>query len=163
MFFSNVPDSTKLWFAKSNASNGPSTADGAGGSIGGTQNTDHKQFARLSSNGNDNGSVICVFRQNTNSVWRIKYFRTTNFGNFNAMNQSTLQGSVTSHSYQPEIVGVRNQNKHYFAWRLDGSTDSLRYIGVTRQGSWPQNVGMMNGQSSISGLVRGSTRIQIRK
>ena len=151
--YSNIPDSTKIFFAKSDISNGPGTPNGAGGFIGGTEDMDHKQFARLSSNGNGNGSVICVFRQNTNSVWRIKYFRTTNFGDFNTMNQSTLQGSLTSHSYQPDIVGVRNQPKHYFAWRVDGSTDSLRYIGTNSLGSWPQNVSMMNGQSSISGLT----------
>lgn len=150
--FSNVPDSTKLFFAKSDISNGPGTADGAGGFIGGNNPTDHKQFARLSSNGNDNGSVICVFRQNTNARWWISYYRTTNFGNFNTMNQAALQGSVTSHSYQPEIVGVRNKPKHYFAWRLDGSPDSLRYIGTTNLGMWPQNIGMMNGQSIISGV-----------
>lgn len=148
--FSNVPDSTKIFFAKSNIFNGPATSDGAG-YTGGTQASDHKQFARLSSNGNDNGSVYCVFRQNTNSIWRIKYFRTTNFGNFNSMNQSSLQGSVTSHSFQPEIVGVRNIPKHYFSWRVDGNPDSLRFIGTTSQGLWPQNVGMMNGQTVLSG------------
>lgn len=151
--FSNVPDSTKLFFSKSDISNGPGTATGAGGPIGGSQPTDHKQFARLSSNGNDNGSVYCVFRQNTNSIWRIKYFRTTNFGNFNSINQSTLQGSVTSNSNLPEIVGVRNNPKHYFAWRVDGTPDSLRYIGTNKSGNWDQNVAIMNGQSTISGLV----------
>jgi hypothetical protein len=151
--YSNIPDSTKIFFSKSDISNGPGTPNGAGGAIGGTEASDHKQFARLSSNGNDNGSVFVVFRQNTNSIWRIKYFRTTNFGDFNTMNQSTLQGSVTSDSYQPDIVGVRNQPKHYFAWRVDGSTDSLRYIGTNSLGNWPQNISMMNGQSSISGLT----------
>jgi hypothetical protein len=148
--FSNVPDSTKLFFAKSDISNGPGSATGAGGFIGGDNPNDHKQFARLSSNGNDNGSVICVFRQNTSSHWWISYYRTTNFGNFNFMNQAVLQGSVTAQSNQPEIVGVRNKPKHYFAWRLDGNPDSLRYIGTTNLGSWPQNVGMMNSQSVIS-------------
>lgn len=151
--YSNIPDTTKIFFAKGDISNGPGTATGAGGFIGGTEASDHKQFARLSSNGNDNGSIICVFRQNTNSIWRIKYFRTVNFGDFNTMFQSALQGSVTSSSNQPDIVGVRNQPKHYFAWRVDGTPDSLRYIGTTSQGLWPQNVSMMNGQSTISGLV----------
>jgi len=150
--FSNVPDSTKLFFAKSNNSNGPATSNGAGGFIGGSQSNDHKQFARLSSNGNDNGSIICVFRQNTSPTWRIKYFRTTNYGNFNSMNQSALQGSVTSNSFQPDIVGVRNSPKHYFAWRLNGTPDSLRYIGTTSLGLWPQNVGMMNSHTVISGV-----------
>ncbi len=148
--FSNVPDSTKLFFAKSNISNGPGTATGAGGFVGGTQSTDWKQFARLSSNGNDNGSVICVFRQNTNSRWWVKYFRTTNFGNFNNINQSVLLGSVISHSGAPDIVGVRDANKHYFTWAINGSPDSLRYIGTTIAGLWPQNVGMMNSQFSLS-------------
>ncbi len=150
--FSNVPDSTKLFFAKSDINNGPGIATAAGGPIGGSNPTDHKQFARLSSNGNNNGSVICVFRQNTNSRWWISYYRTTNFGNFNTMNQAVLQGSITSNSFQPDIVGVRNQPKHYFAWRLDGSPDSLRYIGTTHLGIWPQNIGMMNSQSILSGV-----------
>jgi hypothetical protein len=151
--FSNVPDSTGLFFAKSDIYNGPGTADGAGGFIRGSQAGDYKQYARLSSNGNGNGSIICVFRQNTNNVWRIKYFRTINYGNFNSMFEAALQGSVTSNSWQPDIVGVRNSPKHYFAWRLDGSPDSLRYIGTTNLGVWPQNVGMMNGTSILSGLV----------
>lgn len=150
--FSNVPDSTRIFFAKSDVSNGPGTSTGAGGFIGGNYPNDYKQFARLSSNGNDNGSIICVFRQRTNSVWQITYYRTTNFGNFNSMNQAALQGSETSQSYQPDIVGVRNQNKHYFAWRLDGSPDSLRYIGTNINGNWPQNIAMMNSQTFLSGL-----------
>jgi hypothetical protein len=150
--FSNVPDSTKIFFAKSDISNGPASATGAGGFIGGNAPNDHKQFARLSSNGNDNGSIICVFRQNTNSVWRISYYRTTNFGNFNSMNQAALQGSATSNSYQPEIVGVRNKPKHYFAWRLDGSPDSLRLIGTNNLGFWDQNIAMMNSQTALSGV-----------
>lgn len=150
--FSNVPDSTKIFFAKSDISNGPATATGAGGFIGGNYPSDYKQFARLSSNGNDNGSIICVFRQRTNSVWRITYYRTTNFGNFNSMNQAALQGSATSQSYQPEIVGVRNKPKHYFAWRLNGSPDSLRLIGTNSQGIWDQNIAMMNSQTQLSGV-----------
>lgn len=150
--YSNVPDSTKIFFAKSDISNGPATPIGAGGFIGGNYPSDYKQFARLSSNGNDNGSIICVFRQRTNSVWRITYYRTTNFGNFNSMNQAELQGSVTSNSFQPEIVGVRNKPKHYFAWRLDGSPDSLRLIGTNSQGYWNQDIAMMNSQTQLSGV-----------
>ena len=151
--FSDVPDTTSLFFAKSDIYNGPGTAAGAGGFIGGSQASDYKQYGRISSNGNDNGSIICVFRQFTNGVWRIKYFRTTNYGNFSAMHESTLQGSVTSNSWQPDIVGIRNGDRHAFAWRLDGSPDSLRYIGTTALGYWHQNVGMMNGASVLSGLV----------
>ena len=150
--FSNLPDSTKLWFAKSDINNGPASFTGAGSSIGGSNPNDYKQYARLSSNGNDNGSVFCVFRQYTSPRWRISYFRTTNWGNFNSMYQAGLQGSLTAHSYQPDIVGVRNYPKHYFTWVLGGSTDSLRYIGTTASGTWPQNIGKMNGQPILSGV-----------
>jgi len=148
--FSNVPDSTKLWFAKSNTFNGPGSSNGAGGAIGGLQPDDWKQFARLSSNGNDNGSVFCVFRQNTGARWWVKYFRTTNFGNFNSLVQSVLVGSEISHSGPPDIVGVRNAYKHYFSWTVFGNPDSLRFAGVTGGGSWLQNVNMMNSQSALS-------------
>ncbi|MBL7128883.1 MAG: T9SS type A sorting domain-containing protein [Ignavibacteria bacterium] len=150
--YSNVPDSTKIYFAKSDINNGPAFTNGAGGPIGGDNPNDFKQYARLSSNGNDNGSIYCVFRQYTNPRWRISYFRTTNWGNFNSMYQAGLQGSLTAHSYQPDIVGVRNYPKHYFTWVLGGSTDSLRYIGTTASGTWPQNIGKMNGQPILSGV-----------
>ena len=63
--YSNVPINTRIFFAKSDISNGPG-GNGSGG-IGGSEPDDHKQYARLSSNGNDNGSIICVFRQNRNA------------------------------------------------------------------------------------------------
>lgn len=152
--YSNVPTTTKLFFAKSDIFNGPATPNGAGGFIGGNRPDDVKDFARLSSNGNNNGSVFCVFRQNTNSVWWITYFRTINFGNFNNIDgQATLQGSVTGDSYQPDVVGVRNKPKHYFAWRHDGTPDSIRYIGTDDLGFWDQNVAKMNSQTSISGTI----------
>jgi hypothetical protein len=150
--YSNMRDSTKIFFAKSNISNGPGTSTGAGGGgIGGSSPSDYKQFGRMSSNGNDNGSIICVFRQSTNNIWRISYYRTNNYGNFAGMHQAVLQGSPVNHSYQPDIVGVRNAAKHYFAWTVNGTPDSLRYIGTNAQGIWDQNVYMMNSQSSLSG------------
>ncbi len=151
--FSNVPDSTKLFFAKSDVYNGTASSDNAGGPVGGLQPEDYKQFARLSSNSNDNGSIISVFRQKTGATWKIKYFRTTNYGDFNSVYESILLGSAVSDSYQPDIVGVRNASKHYFAWRINGSSiDSLRYIGVLSNGNWPQDVAMMNSQTSLSGV-----------
>jgi hypothetical protein len=149
--FSNAPDSTKLWFAKSDISNG-SVTYGIGG-IGGTEATDYKQYARLSSNGNGNGSIICVFRQLTNNVWRVKHFRTTNYGNFYSMVQSVLLGSPISHSYQPDIVGKRNASIHYYTWRVDGNPDSIYYAGISSTGTFNPYVTLMNSQSVISGLV----------
>ena len=67
--------------------------NGAGGFIGGSNPSDEKEYARLSSNGNDNGSIVCVFRQNTGN-WNVKYFRTTNFGNFNTIADKVFFGEV---------------------------------------------------------------------
>lgn len=151
--YSNVPDSTGLFFAKSDIYNGPANPDAAGGGIRGSETNDYKQFARISSNGNDNGSIICVFRQLTNNVWRVKHFRTINYGNFNTMVQSVLLGSPISHSYQPDIVGKRNKSIHYYTWRVDGNPDSIYYAGISSTGSFNPYVTLMNSQSIISGLV----------
>jgi hypothetical protein len=151
--FSDVPDTTSLFFAKSDIYNGPGTANGAGGFIGGSQASDYKQYARISSNGNDNGSILCVFRQFTNGVWRVKHFRTTNYGNFNSLINSTLLGSAISDSYQPDIVGKRNGYIHYYTWRVDGNPDSIYYAGVNTVGTFNPYVYMMNAMTSTSGVT----------
>lgn len=149
--FSNAPDSTAIWFAKSDIYNGSVTV--GSGPIRGTQSGDYKQFARLSSNGNDNGSIICVFRQFSNNVWRVKHFRTTNYGNFNSMIQSVLLGSPVKHSYQPDIVGKRNASIHYYTWRVASNPDSIYYAGISSTGNFNPYVTLMNSQSVISGSV----------
>jgi hypothetical protein len=129
--FSGVRDSTSLFFSKADISGSVGNPAGAGAFVGGSSANDEKEYARLSTNGNGNGSVICVFRQRTGN-WNVKYFRTTNFGNFNTIaGQSTLWGSSTT-NYQPDIVGVRNTNRHYFAFSNGG--DSVHYVAVTAGG-----------------------------
>ena len=92
--YSNVPTNTRIFFAKSNITNGPG-GNGSGG-IGGTNPTFHKQYGRLASNGNDNGRIVCVFREN-DSPWKIRYFRTTNWGNFNSMINSGSMYNISKY------------------------------------------------------------------
>jgi hypothetical protein len=154
--FSNVPDSTKIFFAKADISGNPPTGSvGAGGSIGGSQPNDRKQFARLSSNGFDNGSVVCVFRQFSGNNWNVKYFRTNNYGNFTTIaGQSILWGSSANTNYQPDIVGVRNANNHRFTFNTISTTDSVHHVNVTTAGG-THHIFNMNGTSLVSG-VQGS-------
>ncbi len=146
--FSAIPDSTKIFFSKAD---GNGNAPTSGHYQGGSDASAYKFFARLSSNGNSNGSIICVFNQTLNSNRNVKYFRTTNFGNFLTTNQSILWGSTTNTHYQPDIVGRRNGNIHYFAFNTIAATDSTHYVSVTTAGS-TNHIYKMNYPSFLSGL-----------
>ena len=132
--FSNIPDSTRIFFSKADINGNPSNGSGAT-SQGGSESSDQKQWARLSSNGNDNGSIICVFRQFTNNNWNVKYFRTTNFGDFSDVNQSILWGSDANTNYQPDIAARRNGDSHFFTFNTISTEDSVHYIKVTSDGT----------------------------
>ncbi|RPI17406.1 MAG: T9SS C-terminal target domain-containing protein [Ignavibacteriae bacterium] len=132
--YSGIPDSTAIFFAKANISGTPSTGSGSSSQQGSEGNA-YKTWARISTNGSTNGSVICVFRQFYPSNWNIKYFRTTNFGNFSTVFQSALWGSSVNTSYQPDIIGVRNGNAHYFSFMTLSSSDSVKNIKVTIAGT----------------------------
>ncbi|MBS1493545.1 MAG: T9SS type A sorting domain-containing protein [Bacteroidetes bacterium] len=130
--FSGVPDSNRIFFAKSDINGTPPTQ---GHYQYGSNTTDPKSHARLSSNGNTNGSVICVFRQLTSSNWNVKYFRTLNFGNFAVLaGESTLWGSGTDPNYPPDIMGRRNSNMHYFTFETSSAIDNIHYVTVNSQG-----------------------------
>ncbi len=131
--FSGAKDSTKIYFAKCDrAGNAPSTGAGA---VSGLQAGDYKTHARLSSNGNDNGSLVCSFRQLTGGFWNVKYFSSTNFGNFNSsLSESQLLGSNGNQNYPPDIIGVRNGSTHYLSFITSSTTDSLRYFSLNGSG-----------------------------
>lgn len=149
--FSGVPDSNRIFFAKSDI-NGTSPVQGHYQA--GTAATDYKTHARLSSNGNTNGSVICVFRQYTSSNWNIKYFRTTNFGNFAILaGESVLWGSSTNPNYQPDIMGRRNSNTHFFSFETSGTTvDDIHYVTITSAGA-TNHLSKMNAIDATSEMV----------
>lgn len=134
--FCGVPDSTKIYFAKSDINgNPPVSSNGAGGNIGGSEPGSYKTNARLSSNGNENGSIVCVFRQNSGANRNVKWFSTSNFGNFaSGFSESSLLGSSVNQNYSPEIIGVRNGNTHYITFLTKAAEDSIHFIAMNSAG-----------------------------
>lgn len=154
--YSNVPDSTKLFFSKMSISS-PYTGASAGAFIGGSESTARKSNARIATNSNNNGAVIAVFRQynSTNSNWRAKYFRSIDFNFLGSFSQSTLFGSTTATTWAPDIMGVRLSNTMYISMIHWGSTaDSLQYLQViATNGSWPVNIYKMNPNILLTGSI----------
>lgn len=135
--FSGVPDSTKAFFSKMSASGGMVSPVNPGqyvGFVGGSEPNYEKYGGRLSSNGNNNGSVFFIFNQKSATTDGVKYFRTTNFGDFNTINQSVIWTAANGVS-RADIMGVRNADTHrfgFFFWGISG--DSLKYLSVTSGG-----------------------------
>lgn len=145
--FSGAKDSSKIYFAKCDrAGTAPSTGAGI---VSGLQANDYKTHARLSSNGNDNGSVVCTFRQLSNGNWNVKYISSANFGNFNtSYTESQFLGSNININNPPDIIGVRNGNTHYLSFISSASTDSLRLFSLNSQGI-QSSVSKMNYYNSL--------------
>ncbi len=151
--FSNVNDSTKLFFSKAGISS-PYTGFSAGGSVGGSEPTERKSHARLSTNGIDNGSMICAFNQYDGGVRRAKYFRSTTSSFAGTFNQSGLFGSATATTYAPDIVGVRGSNSHNLAMiHWGNSADSLQLLRVSSSGSFLNNNLRMNHNALLTGTI----------
>jgi hypothetical protein len=126
--YSGVPDTTKLFFTKLDGAG--STGSSQTGFIGGTEATDIKSNARLSTNGNANGSVFCLFNQITDGKNSVKYFRTTNWGNFNTIAGQSVRWYGVNGVSQPNIMGIRNGYTHKISLVKWGpsSVDSVMYI-----------------------------------
>ena len=152
--FCGVPDSSKLYFAKCDINgNPPVTSIGAGASIGGSEPNAPKTWASLSSNGNDNGNIICTFRQYVAGNWMVKWFSSGSFGNFSApFNESSLYGSTANLNSKPEIIGVRNGNTHYITYVTSSAEDSIRFITMNHT-SVLNNVSRMNYYSVSDTVV----------
>ncbi|MFA5012181.1 MAG: T9SS type A sorting domain-containing protein [Ignavibacteria bacterium] len=148
--YSGVPDSTKIFFSKMAISGiSPSVSGQYISSVGGSEPNNYKHSAKLSSNGIDNGSIICIFNQ-SGTTEGVKYFRTTNYGNFNTIFQSviwTASGGVSP----PDIMGVREANTHRIGFFFWGATDSLKYISVNSSGGFTTNSAKMNGIALTTG------------
>ncbi|MGV8016658.1 MAG: T9SS type A sorting domain-containing protein [Ignavibacteria bacterium] len=148
--YCGVPDSTKVFFSKMSASGGlvsPSLPGQYAGPIGGNEPNFIKYGGRLSSNGNSNGSVFFIFNQKSPAADGVKYFRTTNYGDFNSINQSVVW-TASSGVSSPDIVGVRNASSHRFAFVFKGAADSLQYVSVRTDGSFGTVSGRMNSVGS---------------
>lgn len=154
--YSNVPDSTKLFFSKMSAYS-PYVGSNGGAFIGGSESTMPKSNAKLATNGNSNGAIVTSFRQwdATNNKWRAKYFRTTNFSFTGSFAQSVLFGSSTATTFAPEIMGKRSTNTVYLSMIHWGSTaDSLQYVVIeATTGSWPVNILKMNPSFLLTGSI----------
>ena len=141
--FSGGTDSTKIFFAKCNGDgNQPVTGHYQAGSDVGA----YKHHARLATNSNSNGYVICLFNQMISGFNNVRYFRTSNFGNFLAYTQSITFGVDGRTNYIPDIVGRRNSQAFYFAFN---SGDSLHYVNVNPLGTFT-HYQRMNFPASVS-------------
>lgn len=134
--FCGVQDSTKLYFAKSDIlGNPPVSSIGSGGNIGGSNPNSIKTHAKLSSNGNNNGSIVCTFREFNNGKWNVKWFSSSNFGNFTIpFSDSPLLGSTVNTNYAPEIIGARNGSTHYISFLTDAAEDSIQFVSMNSGG-----------------------------
>jgi len=151
--FSGVPDSTIIYFAKADINGIPTIGHGATFQSG-AQSSARKEWARISSNGYDNGSVICVFRQYYPNNWNVKFFRTENYGNFYAVGESALFGSTVWNSNQPDIVGLRQKDRHYFAFKSYApGSDSIHSVGILSSG-WTTQIKKLNF-ISVTGTAQG--------
>ncbi len=148
--YSGVPDSTKIFFSKMDISGiSPSVAGQFIGFVGGSEPDNFKYHARLSSNGVDNGSIFCIFNQ-SGTTDGVKYFRTTNYGNFNVINQSVIWTAANGVS-NPDMIGVRGGNTHRFGFFFWGAADSLKYVSVNATGGFTTNSAKMNGVNLTTG------------
>lgn len=143
--YSGIPDTTKLFFTKLDG--GGSTGNSLTGVIGGSEPTDIKSNARLSTNGNDNGGVFCLFNQVTDGIRGVKYFRTTNFGNFNTIAGQSLFWHGTGGVSEPNIMGVRDGYTHKISLVKWGSADSVMYITAHNTAGNSADCNMMNSPS----------------
>lgn len=143
--FSGVADTGKLFFAKCDINgNPPVSSIGAGGNIGGSEPNAPKQWARLSSNGNDNGNIVCTFREQVSGKWMVKWFSSGSYGNFSAaFNESSLYGSTVNLNSKPEIIGVRNGSTHYITYVTSSAEDSIRFIAMN-------HAAVLNGVSKMN-------------
>ena len=144
--YCGVPDSTKVFFSKMSANGAMISPSAPGqyiGPIGGSEPNYAKYGGRLSSNGNNNGSIFFIFAQKSGTTDGIKYFRTTNYGDFNTINQSVIWTASSGVSL-PDIVGVRNAHTHRFGFVFRGVIDSLQYVSVNTGGIFNSTSAKMN-------------------
>jgi len=153
--YCGVADSTKAFFSKMSASGGLISPVNPGqyiGPIGGSEPNYMKFGGRLSSNGNSNGSIFFIFNQKSAATDGVKYFRTTNFGDFNTVSQSVIWTAPSGVSF-PDIVGVRGASAHRFGFFFRGaSSDSLKYISVNSDGTFGTVSAKMNSVNLSTGL-----------
>jgi len=162
--YCGIADSTKVFFSKMNTSgmSSPSVAGQYIGPIGGSEPNYMKYGGKLSSNGNNNGSIFFIFNQKCATTDGVKYFRTTNYGDFNSMNQSVIWTAPSGVSY-PDIAGVRGGNTHRLGFFFKNiSSDSLKLISVNTGGSFLTISDKMNAATYSTGIFSPSVGLRFQ-
>lgn len=148
--YSGIPDSTKLFFSKMDGAGNQATT--GQGSIGGSEPTAPKHHARIASNSNTNGSVICYFNQVSGGYDALKYFRTTNFGDFSSIAGQSVIWSGSIGTGYPSIVGLRNTAVHRICIPIwNTSSDSILSVSVRTDGIFITTSGRMNSFALSTG------------
>ncbi len=151
--FSGIPDSTKLFFTKTNISG--ILPGNLTGPIGGSVPNQHKNRARISSNQNNNGSIIVYFNEYITATTRgLKYFRTINYGNFNNIAGESIiwTGNYNLGCGYPSIYGIKNSDRHRLAVTLwKNGFDSVFTFTVNSSGQFFNTSGRMNNLENVSG------------
>lgn len=154
--YSGAGDSTKVFFSKMSASGGlvsPVNPGQYAGPISGAEPNAYKYGGKLSTNGNNNGSVVFVFRQKLGSADGIKYFTTTNYGDFNSMNESTFMTNASGVT-MPDITGIRGSSTHRLVFGFKNpAADSLKYMSLRADGVLVTNSNRINSGMQISGMI----------
>ncbi|MBI5402068.1 MAG: T9SS type A sorting domain-containing protein [Ignavibacteriae bacterium] len=162
--YCGVSDSTKVFFSKMYTSGmvSPSTAGQYIGPIGGSEPNYMKYGGKLSTNGNNNGSVFFIFNQKSATTDGVKYFRTTNYGDFNDLSQSVTWTAPLGVSFA-DIAGVRGGHTHRFGFFLrNAGSDSLKYISVNPSGTFLTVSGKMNYISTATGTFSPAVGMSFR-
>ncbi|MFI5220268.1 MAG: T9SS type A sorting domain-containing protein [Bacteroidia bacterium] len=159
--FSGVNDSLRIFYIRiSEAITAATSSHFYDGTMG---PSNWKKNARLAAHGVDNTSVLCVFNELANSNWDVRYFRSLEYGWFDAahtVGNSQLWGSTVSTNYQPDVVAVRGGLHYYFSFNtINGTTDSINYLTINTQGfeSWVQQMNTQLFLSAAQGSKPGFT------
>jgi hypothetical protein len=151
--YCGVSDGTKVFFSKMSANGmiSPVNSGQYAGPIGGSEPNYIKYNGKLSSNGNNNGSIFYIFNQKSATTDGVKYFRTTNYGDFNDINQSVIWTAPNGVSMS-DIKGVRGGNSHRFGFFFKNTlSDSLKYISVSNAGTFLSTSDKLNSVNFATG------------
>lgn len=147
--FSGVPDSTTVFFAKSDINGNAPTG---GFSQKGLEATARKYGARLVSSNTAGGTAV-IFNQIVSSVNYIKYFRALN-GNFaNPSGQSALVEFLKTDS-KTDVTSRRGFNSFYYSyvyWGVGG--DSLRMVYLNPLGGGSLVNGKLNHNVLLTATI----------
>ena len=132
--FSGVPDSTGIYYAKSDEFG---NAVNAGYDIIGNEPI-YKNVARIATNESGNGNIITVFKEQGGYYTGFKYFRSSSYDYLGNYYQIAPLGSDTV--LIPDVVGRRGSNNFNIAYEYNSTVGYLHYVTVDFNGTWLRDV-----------------------